>query len=68
MQDYSLCTPLHGPPRSRDKIAYKVGYVHENIYIQYLYFICLFICYLYIGRKLLEMSAVCHCVSLCQLT
>lgn len=43
MQDYSLCTPLHGPPRSRDKIAYKVGYVHENIYIQYIYFICLLV-------------------------
>jgi len=23
-RDYSLCTPLHGPPRSKDKIAYKV--------------------------------------------
>ena len=37
MQDYSLCTPLHGPPRSRDKIAYKVGYVHENIYTYNIY-------------------------------
>lgn len=24
-RDYSLCTPLHGPPRSKDKIAYKVS-------------------------------------------
>lgn len=23
-RDYSLCTPLHGPPRSGDRIAYKV--------------------------------------------
>ncbi|KAL9956288.1 hypothetical protein ACROYT_G037748 [Oculina patagonica] len=23
-RDYSACTPLHGPPRSNDKIAYKV--------------------------------------------
>ena len=36
-RDYSLCTPLHGPPRNRDRIAYKVsntGVVNHFLILQ----------------------------------
>ena len=28
-RDYSLCSPLHGPPRIRDRIAYKVSNIGD---------------------------------------